>query len=279
MNAMDEKDLRRLLRVQGRTDHDPGRRCPDETGIAAYVEHRLPAGDLARFESHLADCDACLEQVTLLVRQPAGGASPIAPQVVSRARNLVKDKPVAWRAPVWRWGAVAATAACIVVAISLQLRAPGVLPTSGGPEPAAPAPAGPPPGPVTPAPSPAAAAPPAAAPQPAAPAPPAVRNSVGKLLQLELQFPAENATVSPGQLEFRWREVPSATYYEVHLVTEDGSVVWQGKAEDTRARPPNDVSLEPEKKYFVWIRAHLSGGGTVKSSAVSFRVGGLQIVR
>ena len=82
--------------------------------------------------------------------------------------------------------------------------------------------------------------------------------------------------MTPEQLDIRWRRVPSATYYEIHIVTEDGTVVWIGKMEGTRARPPDLAGLEAGKKYFVWVRAHLSGGGTVKSPAVSFHIGGQQ---
>ena len=110
--------------------------------------------------------------------------------------------------------------------------------------------------------------------QPAPPSQPALRNSVPKSLQLELQFPVENATLSPKQLEFRWLGVAAATYYEVHVVTEDGSVIWLGKVDGTVVRLPDSVPMEAGRKYFVWVRAYLSGGGTVKSAAVSFRVGG-----
>jgi hypothetical protein len=290
VNAMDEKTLRRILRVQGRMGDEPGTRCPGETDISAYLEHRLSSKDEARVESHLADCDGCLEQVTLLMRQPAAAASPVAPQVVSRARNLVADSPVAWRAPVLRWGAIAATAAGIMLVVSLQLRAPGVMPVPPVPAtdspasapnlPAPPATDSPASAPNLPAPSATLPAPPAATPlapipqQPAAISPPAVRNSHPKPLQLELEFPVENATLSPKQLEFRWLGVAAATYYEVHIVTEDGNVVWLGKVEGTVVRLSDGVPLETGRKYFVWVRAYLSGGGTVKSAAVSFRVGG-----
>ena len=110
--------------------------------------------------------------------------------------------------------------------------------------------------------------------QPAPPSTPAVRHSAPTPLLLELEFPVENATLSPKQLEFRWLRVPAAAYYEVHVVTEDGSVVWLGKVEGTVVRVPDGVSMEAGRKYFVWVRAYLSGGGTVKSAAVAFRVGG-----
>jgi hypothetical protein len=274
---MDEKELRRLLRAQGKAAGEPGKRCPGETEIAAYVEQRLPAKDEARIESHLADCDACLEQVMLLVRPPAAEPASVAPQLLSRARDLAAEQKAAWHAPVLRWGAVAATLVLVAVVLNRQVRAPGVLPVPPAPAPNLPAPSATLPAPpAATQPAPQVAAQPAPAPQPLAPPPQsAVRNSIAKPLQLELQFPSENATLSIGQLEFRWTVVPAATYYEVQLVTDDGAVVWIGKVEGTRARPPDAVRLEAGRKYFVWIKAYLAGGGTLKSATVSFFIVGV----
>ena len=102
-----------------------------------------------------------------------------------------------------------------------------------------------------------------------------MRNSTNKPLQLDILFPSENSTLLPQQLEFRWRGTPAAAYYEISLVTEDGSVVWQDKVAGTQSRCPDSISLEAGKKYFVWVRAYLSSGGTVKSAAISFHVGDL----
>lgn len=265
MTAMDEKGLKRLLRIPDSAMDRPGVGCPDEGHLAAYVEHRLSANDEARIESHLADCDACLGQVAFLVRQPEQAGSPVAPPLLSRARDLVAARPSAWRTPVLRWGAVAATAAlCVVVVLNLRVSAPEGPLSPRPPAPSVPAPA---------------AVPPTAAPQkavPTSPAPPVVRkrNSATRPLRLELLAPAENATLSSGHMEFAWQAVPDANYYEVFVVTEDGNVAWQGKVEGTRARPPEGVPPEAGKKYFVWIRAYLSGGGTLKSAAVAFYVGG-----
>ena len=189
---MDEKELRRLLRAKEHTRDEPDRLCPGEKEIAAYVEHRLRAKDEARIELHLADCDDCLEQVTLLLQEPATAPGPVAPDALVRARNLVVDGQAGWRASAWRWAAVAATAACIVLAVALQLRAPGVGPTVSAPRTAAPpCPGGAPPSvpatapsapSATTAPAPVIAVPPAARLRTAPPPETAVRKSVGKPL-------------------------------------------------------------------------------------------------
>jgi hypothetical protein len=104
---------------------------------------------------------------------------------------------------------------------------------------------------------------------------PAVRNSAPASSSIVVLVPAENETRLPDALVFRWQGVPGAVYYEVHVVTEEGNVAWTGKAEGTSAPLPRDHALVAGTRYFVWVRAYLPGGGTVKSPAVSFRVGGL----
>jgi hypothetical protein len=266
ITAMDDRQLRCLFHSELAADK-PGRWCPDEMRLAAYFEHRLSLEEEARIETHLADCGACLAQLEFLVRHPCAAGKPVAAQVLSRARDLVADRAKGWRAPVLRWGAVAAAAACFMLVVSYELREPGVMPGPQAPKPAATSPASSRSAPPAPA---------IIAPVEMVPEPPprsAVRNSVNKPLQLDILFPAENATLPPQQLEFRWNGTPAAAYYEISLVTEDGSVVWQGKVAGRQARCPDSVSLEAGKKYFVWVRAHLSTGGTVKSTAVSFHVG------
>ena len=79
----------------------------------------------------------------------------------------------------------------------------------------------------------------------------------------------------PGDgLEVRWRGVPGSLFYEVHLVTADGSVVWEGRTEATEATLPAGVHLVPGQKYYVWVRAYLSEGKTLKSPAAGFSVDG-----
>ena len=275
---MDEIELTRLLRLQGRTGNRRGWRCPDEARLAAYAEHRLSGTDQARLESHLADCGACLDQVEFLLGQPAGAKSPVPPQYLSRARALVGPRRAPWLTPVVRWGTMTAAAAGVILAVGLfRLQSPGeqsppaslpaAAPAVASPVPAAPAS-------VVPAP----AAPPQALAQPAAsqaaPRPAvAVRNSVEAHSAFALLSPAENATLPRQGLDLRWRAVPGAAYYEAQVVTEEGNVAWSARTDATSIRLPGDgASLEAGKKYFVWIRAYLAGGGTVKSAAVSFHI-------
>ncbi|MGE5358127.1 MAG: zf-HC2 domain-containing protein [Bacteroidales bacterium] len=266
---MDEKDLKRLLHVRERTGGRAGWRCPDAARLAAYVEHNLSARAQARIESHVSDCAACLDQVAFLARHAAAGSAAVSPQLLSRAQDVVPSR--AWPMLVPRWAAVAVTTACLLLVVSIGLRQPGAPPLPGAATPTrspAVSPDAPAALPVTPT------APAVARNQPV-PAPPAtVRKSVPQPLALHLLSPAENSTLSPREPEFRWQPVPGAIYYEIQVLAEEGDVVWQAKLEGTSTRLPNVHPLRSGTKYFVWIRAHLSGGGSVKSAAVAFRVGG-----
>ena len=86
--------------------------------------------------------------------------------------------------------------------------------------------------------------------------------------------PAEAATLARKDLEFRWHAVPGSLYYEIDLVTDDGTSVWHSRVEGTSARPPDGAKFDAGAKYFVWIKAFLSSGETVKSAAVSFHIAG-----
>jgi Putative zinc-finger len=270
--AMDDKGLSRLLRVREAGADRPGWRCPDAARLAAYVEHRAGSTDEARIEAHLADCSACLEQVAFLLRRPGPETSTVPPEMLARARDLVASRPSVWRAPVLRWGTAVAAAACVVLVVSLQLRQPVVPPVPGPPPVAQPS--------VVQAPSagsttalvapdvPRAAA---VAPPPGSPTTTVRRSTAAAAL--EVTSPAENATLSPRDLEFRWQAVPGSVYYELSLVTEDGDVVWQDRVEGTFARLPEGVALRTGAKYFVWVHAYLAAGVTLKSAAVPFRVG------
>ena len=281
---MDEKTLKRLLRAEGAEAEPPGRNCPDEALLSAYVEHRIQDDGRAKVEVHLADCEACLGQVAFLARQPEEMPEPatsVPPGAVARARDLVAaPAPSFWRPFVLRWGTALAGMACVVLVVVAVLRqgflvqAPATMPVSD-----AAAPAASPSAPDQPAASPLGVdrGDPERAPRPRSgrvEGPRTVRRSTSAPLTLAVVSPAEAATLARKELEFRWHVVPGSLYYEIDLVTEDGTSVWHSRVEGTSARPPDGTKLDTGAKYFVWVKAFLSGGETVKSAAVSFHIAG-----
>lgn len=83
----------------------PGPGCPDAETLAAYVERTLAAEERRTWETHLAACSRCQEQVAALVRlaeaeEPAG---------VTAAASIS-------RAPRFRWAWAASALVALVIA-------------------------------------------------------------------------------------------------------------------------------------------------------------------
>ena len=266
---MDERKLRRLLRATHPPSDRAGRRCLNETELAAYADDRVSADERARIESHLSDCDTCLGHVAFLARLPMSMPGQVVPpDLLSRARGLGTSRQRPWLTPVLRWSSVAA-AASLVLAVGLRFHQPVTTPRTDTPRAAAQ------PVPEAPPEQPAAALPPATVtPAPRVPPRATVRKSPVPTIEVVVVSPQENATLAASGLDVTWRPVPDALYYDVHVVTEDGTVVWQSKASETSTRLSGNEPLRAGAKYFLWVRAFLASGGMVRSTAVSFRVGG-----
>jgi hypothetical protein len=88
-----------------------------------------------------------------------------------------------------------------------------------------------------------------------------------------LVFPQEGSVIPSDGLEFSWQEVEGSLFYEIRLVTADGSLMWEQRLEATQAWLPADLRLAAGQKYFVWVRAYLPEGKTLKSSTVGFTAG------
>jgi len=86
-----------------------------------------------------------------------------------------------------------------------------------------------------------------------------------------LIFPQENAVIKPGELFMKWKAVPRARYYEVHLVDAEGEPLWQGESQAASTGVPGTVMLK-DGAYFVWIAAYIEDGRVQKSSPVRFVV-------
>jgi len=253
---MDEKKLGRLLRAKKIKALSRGWRCPDETQLAGYVDARLSESDKNRLESHLAECDYCLGQVAALLRLE-GAAMPdsVPPALLARARDLVPAPapPSVW--PVARWGAVAAVTACIAVVTAVwihrQESETPLPPTPGMQSPAISTPAPP------------AVAPPATTPR-------EVRTVKPAGPSLQLLAPREGLALPPEARDFRWTRVPASLYYEVRVMSADGDLVWEGRAEGNQARLPENVQLVSGTRYFVSVRAFLPDGKSLTSPVVRF---------
>lgn len=253
---MDEGVLRALMKATAGS-FQRGRHCLDEAQLAAYVDGLLDAATRESAERHLADCRHCRSQAAFLARGEESSENVEVPgDVLARAREMVTAQPRGmgggW---VWRWGAVTAALAGLVLIVTLQVQPPEVAPPIA-PAPSAPAVKAPPAGTLPGAPSPAAS-------------PSGVRKAPREAVAPRLLYPLENLSLAPSPAEFRWQGVSSSVFYEVQVVSAEGDILWQGTTEGTAIKVP---ALPPGDKRYVWVRAHLSSGKTVKSEVVGFHV-------
>lgn len=228
--------------------------CPDEHQLAAYVDQQLIGAERERVESHLANCDTCLQQVGFLIRESQTAAASVPASLVHRAKRLAtaarEDAPFGWR-----W--VILVAGIAVIAIGLEVwrevrsnREEHSTIVATTQQPLAPA--------IRRTPKSAAEAAVRGAPQPDS-----------KPLVV---FPQPGAIVPASDLIIRWKPVPNAAAYEVRVVTADGDLVWRKRVQQNLVNAPKQT-LRPGLKYFVWVRALLANGKTQQSPAVGFTGG------
>ena len=256
---MDEARLHELMRLRATMTSKRSWRCPRLAMVAAYADGRLEGRTQLRLERHLARCSHCLDEVAFLLRsQDSKQEFEVPPALLAEARALAETKTAFGWKPAWSWTALSTATVLLVLVVSLELREPRSIPTPSTPTAATP-------GKVSSTPSPAV--------QPSTPPRPSVRNSQKSPTSPELILPVNGAVIPRKDVEFRWREVKGSIDYEILVATAEGDVVWEIRTESTHARLPKDITLIPQQKYFVWVRADLPEGRTEKSAAVSFRVG------
>jgi len=272
-STMSERELTALLRSKKRGNPKRGWRCPDNNKLAAYVNGQL-ANERKSLEAHFANGTACLETLSFLAQSVDEPLEAVPANLLARARSLGSKKPVVvWR---WRW-AMATAAACLLMVVLLAVWRARVQDQSKPADMVAqqhqpdrlntqlPAVM------QTPAPQPTAAlSKPVQTPHPTESRAPIVRGPEDQL-KPSVVFPRDGAVVNVGKQSLRWKPVADATFYEVKIVSEDGSAVVTESTNNAELQV-NKPALQAGHKYFVKIVAHLSGGRTVTSGPVSFRV-------
>lgn len=227
-------------------------RCPGEHQLAAYVDQQLIGAERGRVESHLAKCDSCLEQVGFLTKQAQVVPASVPEGLIRRAERF--ETAAHGTAPqTWEW-ATAALAIVVVVGSAVWREArqhmegsPTVVATT--PQPQVPDVTG----------------------KPNLDTETSVR-SVSPHVSLPVVLaPQPGATVHTSDFIIRWEPIPNATAYEVRVVTAEGDPVWGAESKHAFTRTPADLRLRTGK-YFVWVRAHLRDGRTLKSDTIGFRI-------
>jgi len=280
-----ERTMRAIVQVTpsvsvgaGLTDRDS---CPAESELLDYFSQRLTASDRAKMQSHLARCRTCLGQVAAMVSAGPEELPPVAAEwqgAVYEAKSIIEGYSEArrggWSAlvPIWRYGLATSAVVALLAVGWYWYAAPG-----------APSEATSPTAQVTPASPPAAHQPgkedllakqdqPTPLRQEHQPET-QVRKATGTTApSLRVLWPQEGRQIRREGLEIRWQAVPEAHRYQVSILNHKGDLVWEGEAEGTRVRVPDDVRLHPGERYFVWVLAHVKGQGVVQSPSAAFEV-------
>ncbi len=240
MQPLSEQALADRLRARTWESSRPGRRCLDEVEVATLLDGGLAEPARQGIEGHLAACGHCLGMMADLLQLRDLEPPRVAPDLVRRALERVPE-PREWRRPQ-RWQIALPLAATLMLAVGVSLwqqdSAP-VEPSTGratsGRE------AG------------------------------AVRQQAPAGEALVIIAPAEGAVVAAGA-EVRWSAASRGLFYELQVVSDEGSLVWQGRTEETSLRLPAGSRLADGGEYFLWVRAYLPEGKTARTPAVGFRV-------
>jgi hypothetical protein len=237
---------------EGRGLGSRGWKCPQDGVIAAYLDGVADGVGKSRIESHLADCEYCRGLVADVVRLRRFDAPALPFDLVQKAIAVAKPKSRRARWILLPAATVAATA--FVVIATLTPRSPQQLIVPSPYAPAAPVIGKSEPAPTLNRPG---------------------RDVVRKLaptgLLPALIFPKRDKVVAREQLEFKWKPVPRSRYYEIHVVTSEGDLVWEGQSDRAVLKVPDDLKLK-DGPYFVWISAYLDDGQIQKSAPVRFLV-------
>ena len=268
---MEEKELTRLLRSNIDATKR-GWRCPDDNQLAAYVNRQVALPGRRKLEAHFANCKACLETLAFVAQ--AFDESPVESvpaHLLARARSLADDK----RPVVWRWAFAAATACALIIAALIVWNSRAnrsavppedLVAQQKQPERASE------PLPVTATPTRPENTSQAPKPKPTESRAPNVRGQ-GDPLTLTVIFPRNGSIIRGAQQTIRWKPVADVSFYEIKIVTEDGSPVVNERSNTTEFQL-NTARLQVGGKYHVTVVAHLSGDRTARSEMVSFRVAG-----
>ena len=237
-------DARELLRhaLESNERDAPGRRCPDESALAAFADGSASSLLRARVEAHAADCGFCRRQLVLVMRlQEAALETTIPAALLEQARQPRRRGWLARLVPA-RWPAIAALGSCAVLAfaVAVSVRRPPV------------------------------------ALAPSVPIPSAAERSATRSTDVaavpHMTAPVAEDVVDPAVFALQWVGVGGADFYDVTITNEAGDLVWSAEASASPLRVPASAALLPGQRYFVWVSARVSGNRTLRSPAVPFRV-------
>ena len=243
--VLDMRTPRLFLRLFARS------RCPAQQELAAYADHLLIGSQRHAVERHLAGCGACVRQVAFLVRTAPMQGEPVPAELMHRASALGK-REIRRAYPVWRLAAAGALGLVLLGIVGWRIAGHRSVSTIISTQKSATS------NEVT-----------------------VAENRTAPSLKDQLVrgnehsdspflFPAAKQRVNTAGLAFRWKDIPGATFYEIELVTDDGSVIWSKKVMSSSVALPSSVHLVKGATYFVRLRIHNARHSVEVSKAVEF---------
>jgi hypothetical protein len=85
-------------------------------------------------------------------------------------------------------------------------------------------------------------------------------------VQLELIRPA----AEKAEYEVHWPRVEDSLYYRIRIVSDEGDLLWQDRAQSNRWPLPTALELEAGQEYFIRVDAFVSRSRSISSDFVPF---------
>jgi hypothetical protein len=229
--------------------HSEGK-CPGDQLLAAYADQQLVGDERHEVEKHLVGCDKCLRQLGSLVQSQDLQTERTPDHLLRAARQVAK--PSGKGGSAWRWIPIPLVAMLAFVAFTIvrYSRIPPAQNHSLAVQEAKSSPAA----------------------LPNAPTNERDVRGAGSASRMILS-PKPNERISPASPQFSWQRQPDAEYYDVQLMTENGDLVWQSRADSTSVNLPRSVHLIAGRTYFLLVRTHARHSGITESAPVQFTVG------
>src|SRR5262245_57569672 len=115
-----EEKLKQLLSEQNSRPLTARWRCASENQLAAYVDGNVDTPTRQKVEAHLANCAACLNKASFLIRSSDWDVATNFPLALTAKAKQIINQPTRRFAFDWRW-APAALATCLTVVVLIAL--------------------------------------------------------------------------------------------------------------------------------------------------------------
>jgi len=231
MNHDKLKDL--LKQTAGNFERQPD--CPDDYQLASYLDGGLSESDHSVFESHVADCDYCIERIGILGRAGESDSTIAMPGQAGNRSGMQSQWPYA---PRW------AAAALVVIAVGFLVGRQTSVEVTPFPEQSL--------GPSA-----------------------VTERYVEQISPFpQILSPLEGSTVDLTGLIFKWKDVPDSLFYDIRIVSDDGGLITRERVWDTQWLLPEEIQLQAGAEYFVRVDAFVSEGKSVSSEHTLFKVAG-----